>query len=142
MLGRPDPSVASKLAKICAMLTSSHGGERANAAALASRLLTDCGLTWQQLVERAFQAPQPTVRPPASHPPRRHRPAPQPPAPNDEARVLAVRLLERPHLLNSWERNFVYSILYQTSPYTTLQRAKLAKVCADCRKRFGRSDWP
>ena len=56
------PRAADRLTKLCGLLTSSHDGERANAAALASRLLTDCGLTWADLVARAFQAPQPPAQ--------------------------------------------------------------------------------
>lgn len=39
------------------MLGSDHEGERANAARLATLELRRLGLTWSQLVERAFNAP-------------------------------------------------------------------------------------
>ena len=39
--------VLLRLAKLCGMFGSSHEGERANAAAAASRLIKENGLTWQ-----------------------------------------------------------------------------------------------
>ncbi len=57
MLDRPDPSTVNRLAKVTARLASSFDGERTTAAAVASRLLADLGLGWQDLVARAFQAP-------------------------------------------------------------------------------------
>lgn len=46
--------VIDKLSKICAMLASPHDGERASAALLATQILGDLGITWQQLVFRAL----------------------------------------------------------------------------------------
>lgn len=44
-----------KLAKICAMLSSPHDGERASAALLATQIISDLDLTWNEVVHRAFQ---------------------------------------------------------------------------------------
>ena len=62
------PQAADRLAKLLGMLGSSHVGERASAAAFASRLLTDHGWSWQEVVQRAFRAPVPI--PPSAPPPR------------------------------------------------------------------------
>ena len=54
-MGQPGNSRLSaadrtKLAKILGMLGSAHEGERAAAAALASKMLADAGLTWFDLL--------------------------------------------------------------------------------------------
>lgn len=46
--------VIDRLAKICAMLSSSHDGERASAALLATQILSDLDITWQEVIHRAF----------------------------------------------------------------------------------------
>ena len=50
-----------KLAKVCQMLSSSHQGERAAAAQLATGMLRAAGMSWDDLVKKAFavQPPQP-----------------------------------------------------------------------------------
>ena len=62
---RPDPSAVDRLAKVAARLASDFDGERAVAAALGTGILASFGLDWQQLVQRAFQAPVPTTPAPA-----------------------------------------------------------------------------
>ena len=52
-----------KLAKVCQMLGSSHLGERAAAAQLATSMLREAGLSWEDLIQKAFE-----VRPPQSDP--------------------------------------------------------------------------
>lgn len=59
------PTARDRLVKLCGLLGSEHAGERANAAALASRLLADCGLTWADVVLPQPTAPAPN-RPTAS----------------------------------------------------------------------------
>lgn len=39
-----------RLAKLCGLFGSSHGGERANAAALADKLVRERGLTWFDVI--------------------------------------------------------------------------------------------
>jgi hypothetical protein len=51
--GTLPPATADRLAKLCGLLGSSHDGERANAAALADRLLREHGLAWETLVGAA-----------------------------------------------------------------------------------------
>jgi hypothetical protein len=48
------PDSVRRLAAIAGMLGSEHEGERANAARLATLELRRLGLTWAQVVERAF----------------------------------------------------------------------------------------
>ncbi len=94
MLNGLDPSTVNRLAKVTARLASSFDGERANAAALASRLLADCGLSWEQLVTRAFQAPSPTVQLPTR-------------APHVAEAQWALRF---PSLLDEWEHGFLANV--------------------------------
>ncbi len=89
------PRVADRLAKLCGLLGSDHEGERANAAALASRLLKDCGLSWAELVARAFQ-PRP-------------EPAPSP-AEGPAHFAEAQWALRFPALLDDWEHGFLANI--------------------------------
>lgn len=44
----------NRFAKICAMMTSSFDGERSAAAERASAMLKKAGMTWEDVVERAF----------------------------------------------------------------------------------------
>jgi hypothetical protein len=48
-----DPQTAGKLAKICGLLASDQAGERAAAALQASRLLSNAGATWQDVIGQA-----------------------------------------------------------------------------------------
>lgn len=56
----PD-SQRARLAKLCGLLASDHEGERANAAAQASRIINESGTTWRDVVDAAFRAPVPVV---------------------------------------------------------------------------------
>ena len=56
------PTARDRLVKLCGLLGSEHPGERANAAAMASRLLLDCGLTWADVVLPPPAAPAPNRR--------------------------------------------------------------------------------
>ncbi len=49
-----DERTVSRLANVCAMLTSPNDGERATAALLASRVLASLGMNWRELVRRAL----------------------------------------------------------------------------------------
>jgi hypothetical protein len=46
-----DPRDADRLAKLCGPFSSDHDGERANAAALADKLLRDRGLSWDTILK-------------------------------------------------------------------------------------------
>jgi hypothetical protein len=45
-----NPKLAARITALCGMFGSAHEGERANAAALADRLIRDCGLTWSDII--------------------------------------------------------------------------------------------
>jgi len=45
-----DPKATDRLAKLCGMLGSAHDGERAAAAALADRMVSELGLTWHDVI--------------------------------------------------------------------------------------------
>ena len=44
------PAEAERLAKICAMFSSNHDGERASAAAMADCMVRKLGFTWPQVI--------------------------------------------------------------------------------------------
>lgn len=48
-----------RLRRLCGMMGSDHDGERANAAALADRLIRDSGLTWDAVIHLTPPRPQP-----------------------------------------------------------------------------------
>jgi hypothetical protein len=52
-----DPSIATKLAKICSLLGSHHDGERSAAAHAATKLLRAQGLSWEDVFTPALPAP-------------------------------------------------------------------------------------
>jgi hypothetical protein len=57
---QPDSATVDRLAKVAARLGSDFAGEQAAAATLGTGILASFGLTWQELVQRAFQVPVPT----------------------------------------------------------------------------------
>jgi hypothetical protein len=57
-----------RLSAIAGMLGSDHDGERANAARLATIELRRLGLTWAELIARAFTRPKPEPRKPEPPP--------------------------------------------------------------------------
>lgn len=80
------------------MLGSEHEGERANAAALATRLLRDHGVTWADVL--GADQPRPGKLP----------------ASWDEPRTVdqAIELcLQHQNLFDGWEVNFIHSIARQ-----------------------------
>jgi hypothetical protein len=98
----PDRKTISRLSSICARLSSDFENERAVAALLATRILSEAGLDWRTLIERAF-TPQPV---PTSRPARRFN------CPTDEEVALDVyRELLAQSWLNSWERQFLSDLL-------------------------------
>jgi hypothetical protein len=87
------PELSDRVAKLLGMLGSSHDGEVLNAARMADRAVRDAGLTWTDALQPTLPGPKPTQRPPVAH-----------------WRPTCRRLLERPHDLNPWERDFVRGI--------------------------------
>lgn len=96
MPATPTARAVERLVRLAGMLGSDFEGERANAAALATRALQAHGLTWRELVERAFAhrpAPEPVPRPPRSGPAH-----------------LARWLLNQPGDWSEWERKFLANL--------------------------------
>jgi hypothetical protein len=120
------PDQRQKLAKLLAMLGSSHAGERDAAGLAAHRLVVNAGASWSDVVN-------PPALPPYRQPePKPHwrRPQPEPqPDYNDHASSWAgepqwpprtpsyqrweptvADLQSRPDLLTAWERSFLENI--------------------------------
>jgi hypothetical protein len=53
-----EEKAVSRLAHVCAMLTSPNDGERAAAALLASRMVNELGMDWREFTRRAFRQPE------------------------------------------------------------------------------------
>lgn len=107
---------SEKLAKLCAMFSSEYDGERANAAAMADRLLKSHGYTWDQALF------QPTL--PAK--PRRvwsegHSPS-----------QVAYECLKWLEPLTEWEQDFLRSIAGRHI-LSDKQRNVLARIKVKCR---------
>ncbi len=117
------PDAIKRLAAIAGMLGSEHDGERANAARLASLELKRLGVSWRQVIERAFTL----VRPAPGY--RAHNEQPSSQAWSNQQRQYSrptpyvtekggVQLWdvitmadENRELLNDWECKFVDSFL-------------------------------
>ncbi|MFT8246592.1 hypothetical protein [Roseomonas sp. BN140053] len=126
-----DPRTADKLAKVAGLLASDQDGERAAAAWQASRLLTSCGWSWAELVERATT---PTPIP-------QSRPQPNPsaysyayPGGAPDHVAAARRALMSAHLLTPWEAAFCNSIAGQRRGLSTKQRTTLDAITAKLRQ--------
>jgi hypothetical protein len=123
-----------RLIAIAGMLGSDHDGERANAARLATLELRRLGLTWAELIGRAFQALtaparqeplpgfqegwEPQRQPPRSYPGKR------------SASKEGIKLWEfvryaslRPQQMTSWEAGFVKGFL-EIGPKATATEAQ------------------
>jgi len=87
------PKAAERLAKMAGMLGSNHAGERAAAAAAATRLLRAHGLTWREVL--LLQAVPPARPDPGA----------------DDWRGAAAACLARPDLLTQWEARFLRDLL-------------------------------
>ncbi len=97
MTANADTKQIERLGNVCAMLTSPNDGERANAALLASRMLSERGLDWREFVWRAFR-PEITHR--------------EDEASDDESSALRLyRELLKWSGLNDWERSFLRNLL-------------------------------
>lgn len=95
------PAELDRLRNILARLGSDFDGERAAAGLLASRLLKDKGLAWDDVVMPAPPAP---YRPAAGRSWQNDAPS------HDDWRDLAARCCRHLHLLNDFERGFLDNI--------------------------------
>lgn len=113
----PDRKTVSRLAAVCARLGSDFDGERAAAGLLATRILADAGISWSDLITRAFAEPMPIHAPPppsyqsnsASKPawPGRHFD----PVPDEMITLALYRELLATVKLNDWEFGFLSKLL-------------------------------
>lgn len=118
------PSERRKLVAILGMMGSDHDGERAAAAALASRIVRAAGLGWDDLISTA--------------------PAPQQQAPGgardgagsrwQDSDDIAVCLKWLGHL-NAWECSFVTDLRRARRPLSPAQKAKLLQIADGLRAR-------
>lgn len=88
---------AERLVKLCGMLGSAHDGERAAAAAKASKLLRDRGLVWGDVIAAPAKATRTTTKRPA------------PPTPPEWPEQLSF-CLDHQDLLTDRELDFVRSL--------------------------------
>lgn len=122
---RPDSATVDRLAKVAARLGSNFAGEQAAAATLGSGILAGFGLTWQELVQRAFQtAPQ--------LPPRVYGPAAMPPHTQ-----LARAAMRYPERLTIWEREFLTDISHR--PRLTAKQGLVLQNIVHKLRRSGRT---
>jgi hypothetical protein len=97
-----------KLTKLCGLFSSDFEGERANAAALADRLLRSHGLRWVDVLSAS------------------RLPPPDPPA--WQSTVAACRA--RPDRLSAWERDFLAELATYRHPPSGKQADILARIAA------------
>lgn len=112
----------NRFAKICAMMTSSFEGERSNAAERASSMLRAAGMTWSDVVDRAFAgAGQSAQRDEASNQPRPARGAYERHMTfGDYGIKYVITRLTKAALeqdFTEWERLFLESLITQGSMY-------------------------
>ena len=113
------PDERTKLARICGLLSSSHDGERATAALMATTFLRDRGVTWFDALEPAaarLEAPAPAPAP-----------AHYGTAPSCGTQIVSARLLRTPDVLSTWEQDFLRQMLSQRR-LTPKQRAKVWEI--------------
>ena len=115
-----DPTVAAKLAKVAGLLGSDFDGERAAAAAAATRILQDHGMSWFDLVHGGAAATQnPTSAQTAILP-----------------QEIARRILSgQRHLLSPWELRFTENLAQWRGRATPKQIARLTQLHGDLETR-------
>jgi hypothetical protein len=103
------PAAADRLQKLAGMLGSSFEGERASAAALATKLLEQHGTTWREILAQA-------------------QPRPYAPVPTGW-RAIVADLALMPERLTAWERDFLRG-LPAFSRLSERQQAVLDRIAA------------
>jgi hypothetical protein len=93
---RLDHDDLDKLIKIAGMFGSAHAGERAAAAALATKILADAGMTWRELLDGRPLPPATASSPRWTEPRSFH----------EQLALLRAHL----HLLDEWQADFVVSM--------------------------------
>jgi hypothetical protein len=112
---------------ICGRLGSDHDGERASAAAMATRELRAAGLTWADVLVDPGQAQaEPVSRPDNVSPFRRH----------DPARDMLADLLDVIDQLTPARQDFVHGCCAQQRPLSEKQRQIVSDMW---QRQFGRA---
>ncbi|NCC52637.1 MAG: hypothetical protein EOM20_15660 [Spartobacteria bacterium] len=106
----------TRLVRLCGMFSSSFDGERANAAAMADKLLKERGLTWEKALFSIAARPEP------------RRVWDEPHYTSD----IAYECLKWPEPLTDWELEFLRSVAGR-SRLTEKQRRVLARIEKKCR---------
>jgi hypothetical protein len=119
------PETRRRLVGVLGLLSSNHDGERAAAGLLATRILKAAALSWDDLIPE-----QPLVV-------RRHEPAYPPSSVGETFKADFSLCRRRLDLLSAWERNFIDSVVHQTS-LSEKQKAILHKLFARVRQGAGK----
>ena len=114
-----NPSLATKLAKICGLLGSDHDGERSAAAWQATRLLRAQGLSWADVFA-------PALPPPPRHP---VYAGPSYAAPMTRHAAKVRHAQRYPERLTDWEASFLAD-LGRCRSLSTKQAAALGRIVA------------
>ncbi len=118
------PAERRKLVGILGMLGSAHDGERAAAAALASRLVRDKGLTWDLVIAAEGAGKQQAPGGAESGRDTRWQ--------DSDGLATCLRWLGE---LTSWETRFVLDLRQKRRPFTPAQRAKIEQIADVLRAR-------
>jgi len=118
------PAERRKLVGILGMLGSAHDGERAAAAALASRLVRDKGLGWDDLI--LADGPGTRQAPGGTQDGRGSR------WQGGDSLTTCLRWLGE---LTPWETRFVMDLRQKRRPFTPAQRAKIEQIADALRAR-------
>lgn len=111
-----------KFLKLIGMLGSDHEGERANAAALATKMLRDHGMTWPEFLA-TISAPAPVE--PLTRPGGAYYQAYN----HEDA---ADTCLQRGRGLTAWEKDFLESVR-DFHHLSAKQEDVLARICEKCK---------
>jgi hypothetical protein len=106
--------------KLVGLFGSEHDGERANAAGLATKMLREAGLTWEEFFDR-LTAPAPTSIAPQHHARRWSL----------DHEKAAEECLACGRRLTTWERGFLES-MQNYHRLSERQAEVLARICSKC----------
>jgi hypothetical protein len=110
------PAELRKLVNICRMFSTSHDGERANAASLADKLVRDHGTDWADILHAEPPAPV----------------AIQPQTPRYWRQCAEEILFEHPQAVTEWEQEFLQDILRRGYALSVKQDAVLRRIALKC----------
>jgi hypothetical protein len=114
MLGALSDTDRTRLIRLLGMLNSSFDAERANAGAMADRLVRSRNLTWEQVVAHVEE--------------QQRRQQQKSPPPRRTWHDVIEDCQYRPELLSTWEVTFLGSIVTWQGRLTPKQQAKLIAI--------------